>query len=319
MRETMKRKTNQGITFKEAYEAFIRVRRNMKVSEETLRFYEDNYKNFTTFFDEDKKCADITEDTIQRYIEHLRDRNSNLKDISINTYLRAIRTVLRYCMERKYMEDFKIKLLKVEEEIKEVYEEDELARLLKKPDLKKCNFAELRNWAMTNYMLATGNRVKTITGIKIKDLDFENHVVYLRELKNKRPYLMPLSLALEKILIEYLDYKTNNKPEDYLFPSTNGSKLTKDGFKTAIQRYNHKRGVLKTSSHLYRHLFSKTYLSNGGDISRLQGLLGHSTPVMSLKYAKMYGDDLKAHFNERNPLDIYMKNKVFNKEKINRK
>ena len=49
------------------------------------------------------------------------------------------------------------------------------------------------------------------------------------------------------------------------------------------------------------------------------GLLGHSTPHMSLKYAKMYGEDLKENFNEYNPLDIFMNNKKENKEKIKRK
>ena len=269
---------NGDITFEEAFKVFMRVKRNAKKSDNTIRYYEDNYSIFTNFFNENNFCSTITEDTIQEYIEYLRNKNPNLKDTSINTYLRAVRSMLYYFMERKYLNYFKIRLINEEEPIKIVYTDDEINRILKKPNFKVCNFAELRNWALSNYMYATGNRLRTITEIKIKDLDFENHVVYLRHVKNKRQYIMPLSTSLETILLEYLSYKTNTNLEDYLFPSSNGKKLSKDGFTTAIYRYNKNRGVLKTSSHLYRHLFSKIYITKSKDVPRLQRIIGSFYP-----------------------------------------
>jgi len=42
------------------------------------------------------------------------------------------------------MEEFKIVLPRTEETIKETYTDEEIKRLIKKPDVKKCSFVELR-------------------------------------------------------------------------------------------------------------------------------------------------------------------------------
>ena len=117
---------------------------------------------------------------------------------------------------------------------------------------------------------------------------------------------MPLSSSLEKVLMEYMQYRKGEE-DDYLFCNKYGDKLQGSSLNTAIYRYNRRRGVIKTSVHLYRNTFAKIYITNEGDIARLQKLLGHSTPTMSLRYAKMFDTDLDYHFDERNPLDTHMK------------
>ena len=82
-----------------------------------------------------------------------------------------------------------------------------------------------------------------------------------------------------KNVVEYLNYR-KGKPEDYLFCTSYGEKFTRDGMKTAIHRYNHSRGVAKTSMHLYRNTFAKKWILNKGDIFRLQKILGHSNLEM---------------------------------------
>lgn len=56
------------------------------------------------------------------------------------------------------MQPIKINLLKTDVHIKETYSEEQLKILLKKPDTKKCSFAEYRNWTMINFFLATAVR-----------------------------------------------------------------------------------------------------------------------------------------------------------------
>ncbi len=53
------------------------------------------------------------------------------------------------------MKKFKIENIKTDEAIKEPYTEYEMNLLLKKPDLKKCNFSEYRNWVLVNYFYST--------------------------------------------------------------------------------------------------------------------------------------------------------------------
>ena len=182
------------------------------------------------------------------------------------------------------------------------YTSTELERLLKKPNVKKCSFADYRNWVIVCYLLGTGNRLSTVANIQIKDVDFENHEVSLRKVKNKRQYTIPLAPSLEKTLAEYLDYRRGS-PEDYLFCTKFGGQMRKDAITTAIYRYNRERGVLKTSIHLFRHTFAKNWILNGGDIFRLKSLLGHSSIEIVKEYVNMFGGDLRKDFDKFNPLE----------------
>ncbi len=91
---------------------------------------------------------------------------------------------------------------------------------------------------------------------------------------------------------------------DYLFPNQYGEQLANNQVTHAINKYNKVRGVSKTSCHLFRHTFAHNYLLQGGDIFRLQQLLGHSTLDMVKIYANMNNiESLKENYDKLNLLD----------------
>lgn len=105
------------------------------------------------------------------------------------------------------------------------------------------------------------------------------------------------------ILTEYLKYRKGNN-KDYLFPTIHNKQLTPRGLETAIAEYNLRRGVTKTSIHLFRHTFARDWILAGGDEFTLQNLLGHSTSDMTKHYVNIYGKDLgNSQFYKLNPLD----------------
>ena len=114
--------------------------------------------------------------------------------------------------------------------------------------------------------------------------------------------MIPLSSTLEKTLKEYLKVR-GGKPDDYLFCNQYSGKFQKDSITTAIYRYNHSRGVTKTSVHLFRHTFAKNWILNRGDPFRLKAILGHSSMAMVNEYANMFGNDLHKDFDMFNPLE----------------
>ena len=71
-------------------------------------------------------------------------------------------------MNNQYLDKFKINLLKTEKPIKKTYTDKELRKLLKKPDLDKCNFAKYRNWVIVNFLLGTAVRSRTLRNMKVK-------------------------------------------------------------------------------------------------------------------------------------------------------
>jgi integrase/recombinase XerD len=126
--------------------------------------------------------------------------------------------------------------------------------------------------------------------------------------KNGRQQLIPMSKSLNEILQEYLMYR-EGKEDDYVFCDSHGKQLTRDGTTTIINKFHKKCGVAKTSIHAYRHTFAKKWILNGGDIFRLQKILGHSNIEMVKNYVEMFSDDLQQDFDVFNPLDNFMKDR----------
>lgn len=300
------RKEKESKTIKEGFEEFIKHCKVKNLSEHTISYYNVSYDYFTKLYPEDGLIEDITKSVVDDYILHLREMN--MKNTSVNSRLRGLRAMLYYFMKLGYMDKFKVELIKAEKKVKETYTDEELELLLKKPNLKECSFAEYRNWVIINYLLSTGNRLRTFINIKIKDVDFDSGYITLKETKNKKQQIVPLSKQLAEIILEYLEYR-HGEPEDYLFCNIYGEKLKEDTIKSAIRQYNLRRGVNKTSIHLFRHTFAKKWILAGGDMFRLQKVLGHSTIDMVKEYVNMFNDDLKQDYDKFNALDQLVENK----------
>lgn len=292
------------ISFEEAFEQFIRSCKVKNLAVDTIQYYYRCEKNFSEYFDVSQNCEQINLDIYNGYIEYLQQREDDLKDTTINTNLRGLKAILNFCMAQKYMEPFKMSLIKIDKPVKEVYTEEELKKLLMKPNLKKCSFAEYRSWVMSNFVLGTGQRLTSMLNIKIGDVSLEAREVIIRKTKGRKQLIIPMSSALCKILMEYLQYRGTNK-EDYLFPNQFGGKMSRRGAEDSIADYNKARGVYKTSIHRYRHTFAKMWIMNGGDIFSLQKMLGHSSLDMVKEYVNLFGGDLQIQYDKFNPLDKF--------------
>lgn len=258
--------------------------------------------NLLNFVHGSTKCSYITEELVQGdYVEFMIEKGTlNLN--TINTRLNNLRVFLYYCIKNEFISEFKICLLNAGETVKLIYTNEELEKLLKKPKTKK--FAEYRNWVMINYLLGTGNRLKTVRFLRVNDVMFQSNKIYLARVKNKRQQLVPLSIQLENILQEYIEM-WDLKPDDFLFPNQFGKQMTKSGYQSAIRNYNLRRKVERTSIHLFRHTFAKLYHKNGGDIVNLQHLLGHSNINITMQYVKLLGEEVADNYDILNPLSNF--------------
>ncbi|MDF2906039.1 MAG: xerD 9 [Herbinix sp.] len=294
-------KTNQNLTLEEGFNQFIKMCKVKNLSPKTTETYEWHFLIFTRFIEKDTPIENINGDTIDDYIMHLKNR-SKVRDITINSYIRSLRAYFGYLTQQEYIEKFTIHMLKVNKKIKETYTNDELHVLLKKPDLKTCDFTEYKTWVFSNYLLATGNRISSALNLRISDLDFDNSLILINKTKNRKSQIIPMSKSISGILMEYLQYREGGK-DDFVFCTSCGKQGNIHTYQGLLQRYNRSRGVTKTSAHLYRHTFAKQWILNGGDIFRLQKILGHSDLTVVKEYVNMFGNDLSIDFNRFNPLD----------------
>lgn len=309
--------TDKNITLEEAFEKFVKMKTINNLAKETIEYYRYCFKFFKEYCNKEKifLCIEITEETFYNALEYLKETHS-ISSVTVNTHIRGLRAILYFFMERGYISSFKIKLIKSEKPIKEVYTDNEIEKLIEKPNIKKCSFLEFRNWAIVCYLLGTGNRLKTLRNLKVGDIDIDNMDIKLKTVKNKKPYIIPMSNSLKSVLIEYLAHRGGDE-DDYLFCTQYGTQMASEGVKTAITKYNRGRGVEKRSIHLFRHTFAKNWIMSGGDILRLQKILGHSTLDMVKEYVAIFGADLKNNFDKFNPLDRH--SNIINPQKIKMK
>lgn len=300
--------------FDQGYDEFIRYCKARNLRPATIKHY-DNTVNYSFYhflehhFNTDKVLiSEFTHKTVEDYILYCKDQ-TNAKDVTINTNIRTMRTVFYYFMKLGYMQEFKIKLLRVDKPIIETYTDAELSILLEKPNIKKCKFLDYRNWAIVNFLLATGCRVRTLVNIKICDLDFENELITYTHTKNRKSQIVPMSISLKNVLIEYLQYRQAQSEEDYVFPNTYGGQINQQNLSHNLIVYNRRRGVMKTGIHRFRHTFAKKWILNKGDIFRLQKILGHSDMQIVRNYVEMFTNDLQKDFNTFNPLETMQKEK----------
>lgn len=297
--------TRTAATTETAFDDFIRFSRAKNLSEETIINYQRQFRTFNNFFEGD--LLDITEDTIVEYIEHLQDKE--LAPTSINTALRHLRAIFNYWADKLYIQPVKVTMLKVNEQIKDTYTDEEIAKLLKRPDLKRTSFREYRTWAIINFFVGTGCRMSTMLNVRIGDIDWDNELIAYQHTKNKKAQFVPLSRQLAVVLREYLKHR-QGVPEELLFPSETNKMLLRSSVAHDIANYNHKRGIEKTSAHLFRHTFAKNWILSGGDPLRLQKVLGHQSLVMAQHYANLYKQDLKRSFDDFNLLNKFTTERI---------
>ena len=286
-------------TIEETFSDFIISRKTKGLAEKTLQSYQSQFQAVARHMDVKMDIAMLQKADLDAMIISMRD--AHLSPNSINSYTRTLKSFFSWCNEQGITR-LNIPLYKAEETVKETYSDAELAALLKKPDIRKATFAEYRDWVIINFLLNCGSRAATVRAIQIRDVDMDGGMVFYRHTKNRKAQVIPLCSAMVAILREYLRHR-GGEAADYLFCTETGSQLTENGLRQSIARYNTRRGVQKTSIHLFRHTFARKYLIDcGGDAFTLQKLLGHSTLAMTKHYCAIFDADLIKNYDNFSPL-----------------
>ena len=289
------------ITFDKGYDEFILYCKSRNLRPATIEHYNGSIQAIYKFIPPKTPIGSITKETVDNFVIECKAR-LKIKDITIHTYLKALKTILYYFMKMGYMEQFHITMIKYDKPVIETYTDSEVRILLKKPNKKKCTFVEFRDWVICNVLYGTGMRCNNVLNLKIKDIDFYNKLISLKTTKNRKPLMIPMASSLQIILKEYLNIRKGND-EDYVFCNIYGEKLSREAISYSMRQYNHKRRVVKTGIHRWRHTFAKNWLLNNGDILKLQKILNHSNLEMVKNYVNIFTNDLQNDFDKYNPLE----------------
>ncbi len=273
----------------ELFEIFIKERRYGKgVSVRTEGWYRQSWQAFREVLN-GSSPESISKSDFSPVIETLCRRG--VSPITINTYARAINAFLRWLHEEgRSPKLVRIPRLKEPETVVQTFRPEQVHHLMQyRPSCRN----QRRVQTMALLILDTGMRLKEVLSLRVNDIDLDNLLVTIRDGKGGKQRVVPISIELRKVLFRY----TSAIPASGLvFCSRDGAILSQNNvrrdFKAVCSRL--KISGVKGGFHVLRHTFAVNYIRNGGDVFRLQRVLGHTTLDMTRRYVDLQTADLSA-------------------------
>jgi len=233
--KTLKINNNSTKTIEECYSEYMDYCKSIGLRQATLvskqRFYKyDLLKNVSA----DDGINVITQKKVEEWINSMIDYG--YKGNTYQTFVIKLKAFLTYCFTREYLKEYEVKIPNVVLEKKEIYTEDELEKLLKKPDLDTCLVGDYRSFATVSFLIGAGCRSETLLNVKVKDINFEEEMILFAHMKAKRQANIPLSKSLKLILKDYIE-TMKLKDDDILFPKLDGTKMSYDTLHQNLVNY----------------------------------------------------------------------------------
>lgn len=151
----------------------------------------------------------------------------------------------------------------------------------------------LRNKTILIFFLSTGIRLSELVGLDYGDIDLENTCFQVRR-KGGRHELCYMTNELVEVLKKYLQVFPKSKPNEPLYESLYGGRITKTAVQTMLREYCKKAGITKhITPHKLRSTFGTNMYERTRDIYLVAELLGHKNVATTTKHYTTVNDELK--------------------------
>lgn len=267
----------------------------------------------TKGIDLDKEIEQITPDNFIEFPGWLIKRGYARK--SINVYMSGAKFLMDHMVIEKLLELTYYDTVRYQTAARDIYKKREakLPRFPKKDDVSKMITAvhqfEIespryeRNIAIVQFLASSGCRNSEIVQLNIGDLDLEDCSAIVTG-KGERQRRIFFNQDTKQTLEKYWIARKNKSASSPVFTRHDrgvGKKikrLTTTTIRNVINDVAIMAGIdpLIFSPHYFRHAFAIKALNKTHDLALVQDLLGHTSPVATRIYAKIYPEDLsKAH------------------------
>lgn len=154
----------------------------------------------------------------------------------------------------------------------------------------------------TELSLSTGGRLETVLHIKAKDINLEDKIITLKDLKNDSSYKGFIPDSLLSYLQEYISTLSANSfvigGALEKFPTRTIQRKMKNIFEPLFNKgLDTKDAKNRVVIHTLRHTFASHLAINGTPIFTIQKLMNHRDIKQTMRYAKLAPDSGKDFVN----------------------
>jgi integrase len=216
---------------------------------------------------------------------------------TVNRHLQLLRAVLRRGIRDRVVEASAVP------EIKLFKENNQRVRVLSVAEEQRL-LAELPAvlQPLVTVAIHTGMRRGELLNLTWQDVDFVGQTIFVRTSKSGEGRRLPMSpTAYSTLSAARQRYRLerprsgavrSNEGTGYVFAAPHGGYLLNlnRAWYPALRR----AGIENLRFHDLRHTFASRLVMNGVDLYRVQTLMGHKTPAMTLRYAHLSPEHLRA-------------------------
>lgn len=229
---------------------------------------------------------DLTEEFVYDFRYWLKE-NRHFNEVSTNTVYRTINIYLTFMHEEYGIELFHLDYLKTVKKIKNIFSDEDIKKLTRKPNINDCNYSELRDFICVLISLNTGARASSVINIKRDDINIKEKTITFRHSKNGKQFVMPVPKYVMDNIKWYLDVV--EFPNEYLFLNSLNQQLTSKQLSVSFRRYCLNRKVKITSYHAMRHWYATRLMKETGNIFLVSKALQHQNISTTERYLSTLG------------------------------
>ncbi len=280
------------------------------LSKNTLEAYLKDIKLYLDYlikYRDPSDIKDIREDDIKSYLKSI---GKKLEDKSIARKLSSIKAFHKFLFKEDnalgdIAKDFRSP--KIIKKLPNILSLEEVQLIFK--GIEGSTPIKLRNQALFELIYGSGLRVSELLAIDVSDIHIREKYILIHG-KGAKERVVPITDNCINALIKFLEQGRlelikDNQKALWLFPSVNGTRLTRQGFHKLLKELATEQGIEKNiSAHTLRHSFATHLLENGIDIRTLQTILGHSDISTTQIYTHISNNYAKEVFNKNHPRSI---------------
>lgn len=290
-------------------------------SERTITWYRYILTAFSRYAKQKWGSNDISIfniNNVRQYILDLRNRKSfeghpftRAQDKSVSSktvqgHVRGLKAFSTWLHREGYTEENRLKNLKVPKAVSRVMEPLTAAEQEKVlATARNCQHEGIRNHAIVLTLLDTGLRESELADSSINNLNLEDG--YMKVLgKGSKERVVPIGIYCQQTLRNYIDNVRplpQNDNINNLFLTSAGKPISANAIKLLFHRLAKASGIERLHAHLCRHTFAVNYIMNGGDLSSLKEILGHTTFEMVNHYLHFTRSQITAQHRKYSPMD----------------
>lgn len=173
---------------------------------------------------------------------------------------------------------YKLDRIRSRKRLPDILSRDEILYLLE-------GINNINHRLLISMLYGSGLRVSEVCSLKIKDLDFFNKKLKIRNSKGNKDRITLLS----NLLIDELRVVTKGRNgEDFIFVTQSGNKYSIRTVQKIFSNALVKSRLQKSSTcHTLRHSFATHLVEEGVDIKTVKGLLGHKSIKTTMVYVQL--------------------------------